>query len=330
MMREGHNRLEDRLDIELSRLERPEEYMGIELEGRAEDPLRPLLSIVSRLRTELRPPEPDPDFARNSEIRVLNQIKAQFRSLGVSAASPRKGLGPTRLLRVSAFVGVLLMALLFTSFGLIPASASALPGDGLYPVKRGLEAARLALTFDAPGKEALMIDFSTQRFNEIVALSDAGRTKYLDQAVRDYTKSIDQLAAEIQSVGHLGVASSSTLDSTLAHNAEVLQAVLAKVPAQAKPAIQKAIDRSVEKLRKEKKLQPGGNTQPGQDSQEPKVAGTKAAANRERPQAEQMARQYGVSPDEVLSVFQGICQEDWKCVRDHYRKGEGGGSNPNK
>jgi hypothetical protein len=329
-MPESYDGIEGRLDLELMRLESQEGFTDLKPDSGAEDPLRPLLLMAGRLRNELRPPEPDPAFVRNSEIRVMNQIKARSEQTSVSAPGPGSRYSHRRWLGASALAGVVLIAMLFTSFGLIPASASALPGDALYPVKRGLESTRLALTFGEQAKEALLIEYSAERLKEIVALSDSGRTEYLNQAASDYAESIDKLSAQAPLTVAPGLSSPSTLDTTLAHNVEVLQSLLAKVPAQARPAIQRAIDRSLKKSPKEKASPPDSTLQPEQTGIAPGTVATAVPADSDQRQAEQMGRQYGVSPDEILSTFQGICQQDWKCVRDHYRQAGRGKAHPNR
>jgi len=47
-------------------------------------------------------------------------------------------------------------------------------------------------------------------------------------------------------------------------------------------------------------------------------------------QAEQIAQKYGVSLEQVWSVYDGACSQDWNCVRTHFRdltRGEHGGGN---
>ncbi len=69
----------------------------------------------------------------------------------------------------------LAFVLLFSSIGLINGSASALPGDYLYPVKRTWENLRLSLTFNPQERQLLISRFEQERLNEIEELLARGR-----------------------------------------------------------------------------------------------------------------------------------------------------------
>ena len=69
------------------------------------------------------------------------------------------------------------LALLFllSGTGLLTASASSLPGERLYPVKRGWENVRLFLIFDQEAKELLRNEFENERLHEVNELISQGR-----------------------------------------------------------------------------------------------------------------------------------------------------------
>ena len=60
--------------------------------------------------------------------------------------------------------------------GLVTASASALPGDGLYAIKRQVEGFQLQTLSASADKLALIEQFKTERQREVAALLSAGRT----------------------------------------------------------------------------------------------------------------------------------------------------------
>jgi hypothetical protein len=59
--------------------------------------------------------------------------------------------------------------------GVAAASASALPGDALYPVKRGLESAQLALTLNPAARASLQAELSARRRAETQAVINLRR-----------------------------------------------------------------------------------------------------------------------------------------------------------
>ncbi len=77
-------------------------------------------------------------------------------------------------------VGLLALLLTFIVVGMlgtlgVTTSATALPGDLLYPVKTATERARLLLTRDAPTRDALLEDFAAERRREAEAIRDLKR-----------------------------------------------------------------------------------------------------------------------------------------------------------
>jgi hypothetical protein len=122
--------------------------------------LAPLLDAAQVARAGLLAdqPIPAPDLSHGRRRFLL------------AARSPRRfAFGLPQLATAFALV----LALIFVS---VPAaSASALPGDLLYPVKRGLEGARLALTFDPEARANLRADIAARRRAEARAVIDLKR-----------------------------------------------------------------------------------------------------------------------------------------------------------
>ena len=67
------------------------------------------------------------------------------------------------------------MTVLIAGFFTVNASASSLPGDGLYGVKLGWEQARLALTFNDDTQKELENEFENERLDEVESLLGEGR-----------------------------------------------------------------------------------------------------------------------------------------------------------
>jgi len=127
--------------------------------------LRPLLETAAALPT-LRM-EPSQEAKSASRKAFL----AQAAALHESAKPRRVGMFSRPLMTFAS----LALALVVVAGGAVAASASALPGDPLYSVKRAVESTRLSLASDATGRGALAAQFEQERIREISALLDAGR-----------------------------------------------------------------------------------------------------------------------------------------------------------
>lgn len=307
--------LSEILDTYLTRLQSREATLDDLLEqvSQEEEGLRPLLMVAYQARQDLHPPAPDAEFVRNSEIRLLNRLRARRReTLRVEADPPRLRSRCMRVVPALLSISLVLVMLLGAA-GVVSASAASLPGDGIYPLKRGLEEIRLALTLDAAGDAQLLSEYSDERLREIEALTAAGRIEDLDRAVEAYIATVDRLIEVSQDI-----TSTEGVEENLNQQIEALQGVQAKVPLQAQAAIQRAIDRSLQHSQKKIEQQENADEQESrrEDQEERQEA---REQERNLRQAEQIARKYDITTDEVLAVFEGICEQDWKCVRDHYR-----------
>jgi uncharacterized membrane protein YgcG len=74
-----------------------------------------------------------------------------------------------RLPRLAASLGII-VGLIVGGTGLVTASAASLPGDGLYPVKRGWENVQLLTAQGQQARDALQSQFDQQRVDEISEL----------------------------------------------------------------------------------------------------------------------------------------------------------------
>lgn len=139
------------------------------------DELRPILETSVKARA-LTVPEPAPDVVRRSRARVM-QRAAELREVKVA---PRKRGIP--LLQRLAISFALAAVFLLSGNGLLSASASALPGERLYPVKRGWESMRLFFIFDAEARELLANQFENERLHEANELLADGRHEVIEFA----------------------------------------------------------------------------------------------------------------------------------------------------
>lgn len=301
-----------------------------------QEALRSLLSFAAELRETLPAPGPEAAFAQNSEARLLNRLRTRIRDQKVARSKQVERRGWLRRL-APALAGVLLAAILTLGMvGVARASAESLPGDPLYPVKRGVEQARLALTFDEQEQAELVRKHARERLTEIESLARMGRHGDIAAASESYVQAIDEYIRATSGDGEADPLVNEELREDLSHNVQVLQSVMEQVPPQAQEALQMAIERSMQDL-EGKEGPPGG--QPGAhgpDRDEPPGKGEGQAENdepneqndagdepAERPyerQVEQMANQLGVTPEEIWAVFEGACGGNWGCVQEHFRK----------
>lgn len=131
--------------------------------------LRPLLSLATAVRA-VRLPSPSPSAVHASRQRML---------LAVAERDARRpllaGLFEWPRFRAALSLAVLILVLGFGARGLVAVSASSLPGDNLYPVKRFAENVHYALTLDPVGRQQLEAELAAEREEEIRAVLDTGR-----------------------------------------------------------------------------------------------------------------------------------------------------------
>ena len=138
--------------------------------------LRPILETSIKARA-MASPEPSPEVVWRSRARVM-QHAAELRE---SQVAPRtKRVIP--LFQRLAISFTLAAIFLMSGSGLLSASASALPGENLYPVKRGWESIRLFFIFDSEARSLLEHEFENERLHEANELLAEGRHEVIEFA----------------------------------------------------------------------------------------------------------------------------------------------------
>jgi len=137
--------------------------------------LHPIL-IASLKARSMSAPKPSRDAIRRGRARVL-QGAAEMRQ---SRVGPRKRVIPVFQRLALSFT--LAALLLLSGTGLLNASASALPGESLYPVKRTWEGLRLFLIFNEEAREHLEYQFENERLHEANELLVEGRHEIIQFA----------------------------------------------------------------------------------------------------------------------------------------------------
>ena len=199
-----------------------------------------LLDLVGALRTV---PEPvaDPAFVATLRERLL----AEADSVLAAAAAEREDtderlrLRPTtpharrRQRRLAAVVSG--VALVGVSTTVAVASQSALPGDHLYSVKRGLESAHALLTFDRADRGRVLLGNADTRLDEAEQLSrEQGDPAQVSQALDAFTQEAisgsDLLVSDYQSTGDRS--SITTVRTFTAKSMARLKLMQSEVPSQ--------------------------------------------------------------------------------------------------
>jgi hypothetical protein len=191
-------------------------------------------------------PAPSSTYFKANKTRLIAQIKHEQQLTVFDRWSNfARILTPTSLKRQAVSL-VLLVTLLFGMLGggTLYASAHALPGDNLYPVKTVVEDLRLA----ASGQEGdvdLYIQFAALRMDEIEALMAAGREQDLPAALQRFEENLvgARVLLENPKPGDetWTEQKADKFESQLNRHRVVLEEVLNKVPPPAQPAIIHAI-----------------------------------------------------------------------------------------
>ena len=240
---------------ELDRLigDPPHASMGAESPAGAQDVAR-LSALAALVRSELSPARPGETARRRVQAHFLQELRA-------SRPSPRPMPGLAFFKPARAIAGLLLVILFSSATGVAYASAASLPGDPLYPFKRGVEQAQLTASLTAKGDARLTESFADRRLAEIEALAGLGRWGDVERALQAYPSVVDDLVALS------GADSSEGEEARLSRHLEVLERVRQKVPPMAQSALEQALERAghgrdeVEKLQNEK----GPRHPPGQE-----------------------------------------------------------------
>ncbi|MFC1923314.1 DUF5667 domain-containing protein [Chloroflexota bacterium] len=124
------------------------------------------------------------------------------------------------------------------------ASQSALPGDGLYPVKTRLELAQIALESDDYSETQLHLLFAQKRMDEINALLLHGRSEDVEIATSEFEHHIQEafenLGIVMANDPELGIELTKQISQALLDYAISLKTTLLNSPDPIKPAVESA------------------------------------------------------------------------------------------
>ncbi len=138
--------------------------------------LRPILKASVKARTLNVVSAPSPEAIRRGRAKLL-QRASEMREAKVA---PRRRVIPI-FQRLALSLG-LTATFLLSGTGLVGASATALPGENLYPVKRTWEDLQLFFIFDKDARDAVQSQFETERLHEVNELLAEGRHEVIQFA----------------------------------------------------------------------------------------------------------------------------------------------------
>src|SRR5579884_456935 len=225
-MSEPEEILEQVLSGELTRQE------AIERRPDLKDTLTLLTDLADDLQALPRY-KPDPEFRHRARMRLLQHIQEskRRRRWWEPVFEPIHGL-PGWASRVSAVV----IAGGGLTFGVSYASASALPDDRLYPVKRAVEQVQVAMATSDEAKAITYLDLADRRAAEIAATAPDLDEIRLDRLTNDYGAALLKVSAAVQTLPDPSAALLDKVQARVASQATELEA--RAVNSAGRPAVQ--------------------------------------------------------------------------------------------
>jgi len=196
--------------------------------------LAPLLGTARQVR-EVRHPAPSPAALAAGLVRVRDALAARraSRRLGWFGRPAWAALGLSL---------VLVVVLALATAGTVLAAESSVPGDTLYPVKRGVEAVQLALTWAPEARSALLVSLADRRLAEVQAVCSAECPSWLLADLEEQSEAA-QAAVERMPDGQRARLLEKMFLLT-ERQQEVLARVLERAPDAARPGLERALERS--------------------------------------------------------------------------------------
>lgn len=219
--------------------------------------LKPLLESYIEVK-EFEQIKPPSILENEIKTQFINIVKArQSQILSKKGMIPRFAaqlsglLAMPTLAKISIFVILFLFISGFTSI----LSANTLPGDFLYPVK--IVSEKVRIFFTPRNKRAnLHIIYAERRLNEIERITEKGRTRGIAKILNILESETDS-AINYMKDFEIDEKSYEVFDMILENFEKqriVLEGIKKKVPYEAKPAIDRAIENNIEKGNKIKEI----------------------------------------------------------------------------
>jgi hypothetical protein len=148
-----------------------------------------------------------------------------------------------RKMKIIKSVLPLICCLFFVGAVFAQEELKTLPDDPLYQAKRQMETAQLNAAFDPLEKATLHTKYAGERLAEVKAMISKGRHEFAGDMLKDYETAIKGAMDEINRAQGRDVSKAlEAVERSTTKHTEVLTDLLGKVPEQARPAIQHAIE----------------------------------------------------------------------------------------
>ena len=198
--------------------------------------LEPLLSFAAQLEDSWNT---TPTSGARATARYQVLAHASQRPRGLLAAL---GLLP-QLPRPLVVGAVTVLFLALGSTGAVSASANALPGDPLYPVKTGWEQIQVSLTFDEAAKTRAYATLAERRTDEVAELKSQGKP-VSPEGVAALTAQTHSAITGLEKEAEPPIGVGEKMLEITQRQQQVLEEVAAAAPAAAQPALQHALEAS--------------------------------------------------------------------------------------
>jgi hypothetical protein len=177
------------------------------------------------------------------------ELRGRLMSEAVVVLAPRASRFSFPALLRPARAGALILVLVFA--GTTGASASSLPGDALYAVKRATEDMQVALTFDEVARMQLLSQLADRRLEELAEVA-TGRPTSAPTATHEYADAVERFANALDNLRDADSqdkreAAQALAGAARAKHKVVLDEVKDKLPADDQSDFQKVIDREQER-----------------------------------------------------------------------------------
>lgn len=193
------------------------------------DELSALLKVADILKSEEVVPAPEfKQRARRHLLEVMQTSREHAQRQPRNVPERFSGLLRVRAIRLSpiALVVISVLLIVIAAGGTAYASRSSLPGDTLYPVKRGLEKLQLALALSPEAKASEHLELAQRRTDEVISQSNLGRTISIS-TLEDIAREADNAIKKIAGTGpeDTKIFMTQFLKSTLHEQIELQQAL---------------------------------------------------------------------------------------------------------
>lgn len=184
-----------------------------------------LVAVADRLRAESAVVQPSAEFRAGLRMLLMDQKIVPAEPEPVVAPPRRRTLPMASRLSVAGFAAV-------GGLAMVAGSAQALPGDPLYPVKRAVETALVAIQPSDTGKSHVQLDAAGHRLAEAAQLAErhsAAERGKVAGALADFVDSGDAAFTDL-SAGDLDASTTSTLSDFIAASSVTLASLKPALP----------------------------------------------------------------------------------------------------